>query len=305
MRRMLTLVLGAALALPVLSGCTLLNAIRNRDGSNNLPVQPDRKVDTASLVNYLNKNAERVSSVQASVEVDAKQGNQAIALSGALAAQKPRGFRLRAKVFGKPAVDIGSNDERFWYWISQANPPHTYTCTYKDLARGTVNVPFPVDTDMVLAAMNMAEYDPKGKYELKTTDGTLELTQDVTSPSGQAVKRTTVFNSKLARAGDPQVIEHRLSDGNGKLICRAKVQRVEVDRASGAVIPTRVVIEWPAQSVSMKLMLSDLRVNKIDREGASRMFTLDTTGNDIYDLARGAAITPSSQRQATTQKPAR
>src|SRR5436305_13997548 len=105
---------------------------------------------------------------------------------------------------------------------------------------------------MVMAALNMAEYDPKAQYDLKPLAKTLELTQETTSPTGQQVKRITVFNRYLARGNEPQVVAHILKDSSGKLICQASVERVTKDTGTGAIIPTRVTIEWPAQRVSMK-----------------------------------------------------
>lgn len=300
MRRMLTLGLCFAMGLPLLAGCHLFN---KNSAHNDIKVpaitNSGEKATTASLVNYLNQNARRLQSVEASVDIQAKQGIQAITLGGNLAAQRPRDFRMRGKVLGQPAVDIGSNEDRFWYWISKANPPHYYFCTYKDLATGKVNVPFPVETDMVMAALNMAEYDPKGKYELKQAKDSLELTQDTVALSGQPVKRVTVFRNTVARAGEPQVLEHLLRDARGNMICRGSVQKVEIDRTTGAVIPTRVNIEWPAQNVSMKLSLSDIQVNKVDRDTAARMFQLQgMSGYELYDLARQSVVRPSSFRRA-------
>lgn len=303
MRRMLTLGLCFALGLPLLAGCHLFN--KNTNNPINVPVsKAGEKATSESLVNYLNQNARLVQSLEASVDIQAKQGGgMAVNLGGNLAAQRPRDFRMRGKVLGQPAVDIGSNDDRFWYWISKANPPHYYFCTYKDLATGKVNVPFPVETDMVLAALNMSEYDPKGKYELKQVGKTLELSQDTVALSGQPVKRVTVFNATRVQSPDPQVIEHLLRDARGTMICRATVQKVEIDRGGG-VIPTRVNIEWPAQNVSMKLSLSDLNVNKVDRETAARMFQLNAaSGYDFYDLARNTVVKPSSFRRAAAEMP--
>jgi hypothetical protein len=247
--------------------------------------------------------------VQANLNIGARSGLQAIDVSGAVAARRPRELRLRGKVLGQSAVDIGSNDQEFWYWIRQANPPYYHKCSYKDLATGKVNVPFPVETDMVMAALNMAEYDPKGKYELNQGQGketTWELVQDTTSAAGQPIKRTTVFRGTLARPGEPQVLEHVLRDARGNLVCKATVQRVEVDRASGAVIPTRLTIEYPAQKVRLKMELNDLQVNKIEDASSKRMFSLEgLSGYDVYDLARNAIVTPSSQRRATLERPQR
>jgi hypothetical protein len=295
MRKIQTLVLGIALGLPLLAGCYLFNP-RKPDSTINVPTSPDHQPTATSLVNYLNQNAKRIQSVQASLDIGAKMGIQAVDLSGAVAARRPRELRLRAKMLGQPAVDLGSNDQEFWYWIRQANPPHYYKCSYKDLGTGKINVPFPVETDMVMAALNMAEYDVKGKYELKQgKDKSWELSQDTTSAAGQPVKRVTVFRATLARPGDPQVLEHSLLDGRGTLVCKATVQRVEVDRASGAVVPTRLTIEYPAQKVRLKLELNDLQVNKIEEANAKRIFSLEgLTDHSIYDLARGSVVSPSS-----------
>jgi hypothetical protein len=290
--------LGAALALavPFLTGCHLLPS---RDTNNQPTVPPKATPDVPALVNYLNQNAQRVQTVRAKVAIDAKQGRQVIGLDGNLACQKPRDFRLRANVLGQPAVDLGSNEQEFWYWISKASPPYVYHCSYKNLATSKVTVPFPFQPDMVMAALNMAEYDPKARYELKVQAKTLELIQETTSPTGQAVKRVTVFNRLLARSGEPQVLSHLLLDSRGKLICRANVERVTTDRTSGGIIPTRVMIEWPAQSVSMKLMLSDVQANTIDKKAAGFMFSrANLTSYDSFDLARGAIDSPGAVRRA-------
>src|SRR5262245_17866410 len=119
MRKVLTLVLGIALALPLLAGCHLLNGSRRPDPVINPPVNRDQKPSTESLVNYLNQNSKRVQSLKASLEIDAKQGVQSIGISGGLAARRPRDLRLRGKFMGSPAVDVGSNNEKFWYWIGK------------------------------------------------------------------------------------------------------------------------------------------------------------------------------------------
>jgi hypothetical protein len=297
MRKIQTLVLGIALGLPLLAGCYLFNPRKN-DAPINVPTTPDKQPTATSLVNYLNLNAKRIQSVRASLDIDAKQGIQSLSISGGLAARRPRELRLRGKVVGTPVVDVGSNDKQFWYWIGKTKEDYYYSCSYQELATGKINVPFPVEADMVMAALNMAEYDVKGKYDLKQTKDAWELIQDTTSAAGQPVKRVTVFRGTLARPGEPQVLEHSMRDAKNNLVCRATVQKVEV--VGGAVIPTKVAIEWPAQKVKMTLMLSSLEVNKITDAESARIFSLEGVGKEVYDLARGG-VTPSSQRRAAAE----
>jgi hypothetical protein len=260
---------------------------------------PNTKVpEAAALVNYLNQQSAHMQTVRAKVDMDCKAEGQSIALGGMMGCQKPRDFRLKANVLGQPAVDIGSNNNEFWYWISKAPQPYVYHCAYRDLATGTVRVPFPFQPDMVVSALGLAEYDVKGVYEVKANPRTLELIQDTVSPSGQPVKKIVVFNRMLSAPGQPQVLAHVLRDSKGGLICQAHIQRVQVERTTGATVPTRMMIEWPAQKITMRLDLSDVMVNTIDRTTASAMFSRAGLAYATFDLARGAVDSPTSLQRA-------
>jgi hypothetical protein len=300
-----SLVGGLALVVIGLVGCNHTPIIR--DNTNPPPPPGAKQPDAPSLVNYLNQNAKLVQTVRAKVDMDCKADGQSIALGGHMACQKPLNFRLKANVLGQPAVDLGSNSQEFWYWISKAQPPHVYFCSYRDLASGKVRVPFPFQPDMVVTALGIAEYDPKATYQVKASAKTLELIQDAVSPAGQPVKKITVFNRMIASApGQPQVLAHVLRDARGNLICQAHIQRIKVDRATNAVVPTRVRIEWPAQKVTMQMDLSDIRVNAIDKAQADALFQRGDLKYSTYDLARGFAVTPSSlQRTGVTLLPPR
>src|SRR5262245_38149010 len=126
MRRLQSLTLGIVLGLPVLAGCHLFNNSRSRDTSITVPNATDQKPTTESLVRYLNQNNKIARSLQAKLEIDAKQGAQAVAISGGVAARQPRELRLRGAVFGTQAVDLGSNNNEFWYRVKQMNPDYYY-----------------------------------------------------------------------------------------------------------------------------------------------------------------------------------
>jgi hypothetical protein len=292
--------LGVALLLPVLLGCNHTPIIGKRN--NDAPPPAAAKPTTPALVKYLNDNAGRVSAVQStSLDIDCKQDRQTVGLGGMLVCQKPRNFRLRAKVLAAPTVDVGSNSEEFWFWISKQNPPYVYHCSYKDLATGKVNTPFPFHPDMVVAALGMAEYDPEAKYELRSAGRYLELIQDTTSPQGQPAKRITVFNSVVVRPPEPQVVAHVLRDTKGNLLCQATVHAVKVDRGTGALLPTKVSLEWPAQRIKMTLNMSDVQAVNVDATRAARLFSrADLNGYGAYDLARGLVDTPDGIRRAST-----
>ena len=290
---------GLALLVPFVLGCSLLPGVRDNIKPPPPPTAaPGSKPTVETLVEYLNQQSSRVQNLRASVDIDAKGDAGQVGLSGRIAAQKPLQFRLMADVLGKSMVDIGSNNDEFWYWISKDNPPYLYHCAYKDLATGKVNVPFPFQPDMVLAALGMAEYDPKGKYELREQPRTWELIQATVSANGQKVTRITVFNKQdmSLKPGQPQVLGHVIQDAAGKLVCRAVVEKVKEDRETNSKLPSVVKIEWPSMKMSMKLMLSDIETNKIDNATSARLFTRTALKYEPFDLARGRD-TPASLQQ--------
>lgn len=248
--------------------------------------------EVGPLVEYLNKNADLVQCVQSTrVAMDCKEGNQAVGVDGMLVCQKPRNFRLKGQVLGKPAVDIGSNDGEFWYWISEAKPvPYVFHCSYEALGRGNVRLPFPFQPDMIIAALGIAHYDPNGKYQVVMPNGKnyFELVEDTVSPEGQPVKKVTVFNKTTVAAerGQPQVIAHVLRDAQGKPICQATIQ--EIQKKDGVILPRRVTLDWPAQKMQMKMHLSDVTVvNNLDPTRKARLFQRSDLGNlPAFDLAR-------------------
>ena len=224
-----------------------------------------------NLVAWLNKNASLVQSVKSTkVEMDAKQDGQSIGLEGMLFCQKPRNFRLRANdPLGKPAVDIGSNDNEFWFWISAAKDedgvPRVHYCSYSDMAAGKARMPFPFQPDMIVSALGLGEYDPKGNYTVKDDPKTISLIEQTTSAQGQPVQKATVFSRTRVAPGKPQVLAYLLLDEKGKEICRASVQDVQAVSVGGAqaVLPQRVQLVWDAQKIELRMKLFDTQANSI------------------------------------------
>jgi hypothetical protein len=282
-----------AVALPLLAGC--LPYFKRDDGpkGKDLDRVSDTKATPASLSRYLNKQSDLLTSVKARMAADVSAGGRAIAIDGTMACEKPKGFRLRANTIAGLSVDIGSNNDEFWFWIKQGDPYQFY-CSYRELADGKVAVPLPFQPEMVLVALGMAKYDPDGTgYELKDhkADNTLELIVSTTSPDGKSVKRSVLFRrTEEKRPGMPQVVGHILRDASGKVLCEAKVTAVHVDRETGAVVPSRMELKWPSEKdrPSMKLMLDGIQVNTVTREDAGRFFVREPIpGVKAFDLARG------------------
>jgi len=268
-------------------------------------INPDTPAPQATqLVAYLNDNSRRVQAIQSNrVSIDCRQGNQSVGLDGLLVCQKPRNFRLKAKMLGQPGADLGSNDTEFWYWISQNKPPYVFHCSYEDLGRGQVRMPFPFQPDMVMMALGMAEYDPNKQYDLKTHPQTLELIENATSPAGQPVHKVTVFNRAKVPLGRPQVTAYVLRDDKDKELCRAEIFEVHVNHETGAVLPQKVKLIWPAEKMEMTMRLNDLQVVQLDPQRSARMFSRGELSTlPSFDLARMAPDSASGVSQTNLRQ---
>ena len=245
-------------------------------------------VDAATLVNSLNANAQRLQSLQVDdLEIQAHEGSEQVGLSGVMSAQKPRDFRLMANVFGSQAVDMGSNNQEFWWWISKADPPYLVHCAYADLARGNVYLPFPFQPDWVVEALGMGAYNPAGTYQVKMNPKTVELIEQTTSLQGQPVHKVTVFDRATAGTQWPKVVAHVLQDSGGTEICSATIVDYRADKATGAVVPHRVVLSWPAQKIRLDMTLDGVRVNALNEQRAAALFSRPQLRNvREIDLAR-------------------
>jgi hypothetical protein len=279
-----------------LAGCNTTKWNMFRGKESNPPPAVMGTPSAAALVKYLNDNADRVDSIRcASLELQCSQGFKSVTLSGKMACQKPRNFRMSATVFGKQEIDLGSNDKEFWYWIARGDPYQFY-CSYQDLADGKVRrLPFPFQPDWILAALGMAKYGAGDRQVLVKKD-TWELVEKTKSPQGKAVRKVIVFRSSPAPRGQPQVLAHTLvDDATGNVICSAQITKVQMDQQSGAVIPYKVVLSWPETKIKLSMTLDEVTFNpRLD--STDNLFARPTLTNiKSYDLAQLPAANPTGR----------
>jgi hypothetical protein len=303
----------AATSLVVLffaAGCNLAPHHRDLGGGSGGGGMPNTATPTVdNLVKYLNENAKRIDPGQAitctTVTIDVNADGQKVGVGGKMLCQTPRNFLLSGSVLGSPAVDIGSNNKEFWYWIRENKPPYLFHCSYDDLSRGT-NIPFPFQPDMVVNALGLAQYDPAKQYGMKILDDkkghkSIELTEQARSPQGKPIQKVTVFDFHEARPPQPQVIAHILKDEQDKIICVATVRRVQPLGPNGAIIPREIVFNWPEQKLQMTMRLENPRLIPMPPDKAATYFTRQNLRYQGFDLATQTLDGSGVQRTGATE----
>lgn len=284
----------AACLLPSL-GC---DSWRKRPGPNPTPKDqagPIGAPTADALVSYLNREADRLSVIESTdVSLVAHVNKSRMpGLTGFMVCEKPRNFRLTGDAIGTQYVDIGSNGDKFWFWVKDGDSP-LYYCSYNDYEKG-VQLPLPFQPEWVVQALGMAKYDPAKQYRMEVKQGTYELIENATV-QGKAVRKITVFSAgQIADQSQPRVIAHVIQDAEtGKVICKATIRRMrhasyrapEGDASVG--YPSDVLLEWPAEQLTMTLKIGKATVNqRITNEESTRYFTLPNwQGIKAVDLAR-------------------
>ena len=180
------------------------------------------------ILDYLNDNARRVQSLRfADVELTVTQGPKSFGLRGTMVSEKPRNFRLSTRTLGNPVVDLGSNDQEFWYWIHKAETPNLVYCSYKDLSDGRVSrMPWPFQPEWVMESLGLGTYGPPEKHELEYDADTIKLVKKSTSLQGTPVRTVIVLKRAAVPFPRPQITDYLLlDDASGKEICGAAYQR--------------------------------------------------------------------------------
>ncbi|QDU88117.1 hypothetical protein Pla175_14880 [Pirellulimonas nuda] len=286
---LMALLAAAFIAAPV--GC---KAFERRDAlAAPGPPAPQVLAPAASvndIVAAVNANTARVQNLMAgSVSLTLTDMPNLPLLSGTLSAQRPRRLRLRAGTsFTGPEIDLGSNDELFWVWIRQNQPPGVYFARHDQLAGSAAQQWLPIPPEWLLDAIGLVQLDPAAAYQgpLPRQDGTLEITSTETGPAGP-LKRVTVVDPTRG-----WVVEQHLYDTAGQLLASATARKFRYDVTAQASLPSTVSIRVPRANLAFTLDMANVSINQPVSDPAA-IYGLPTfEGTPQIDLGRagGAPI---------------
>jgi hypothetical protein len=278
----------------LLAGCNILGP-RPEPPDAKAPPVPTADVGKPTaeqLVRYLNGQASMLQSIETrDLTVDVRAPGVSVGLDGgSLMCQKPRYFRLVGKKFGSQEVLVGSNEDRFWFYVKRDPQDALYHCSYTDFEKGAVDLPFPFEPEWVLEALGMAQVGPSSSMRVEDDKSTYRLIEE-SSLRGKPVTKVTVFYKGTARGEQPQVKQRMMYDNQKRLICAAtikSVSRIPLERGNGAApvyvtCPQIIKLEWPAQDTELILDLGKMTVNQ---RLSMEAFQMPRLGSREVDLGR-------------------
>jgi hypothetical protein len=186
-------------------------------------------------------------------------------VKASIALEQPRRFRLKAETaFTGPEVDLGSNDERFWYWIRRAPPPAVYYCRHDQFANSPARNLIPIEPQWLIEALGVTTFDPQDQHQgpFQVGAGRLEIRSVRQTAAGTSHKITIIDESS------GWVLEQHAYDTRGQLVASATASDHRQDPATGVTLPRHVDLYWPAARMQLKIDIRELEINKLGPHSA-------------------------------------
>lgn len=232
----------AILAL-TMSGCQWL---QRRPPLEPTPILFQQPPTLEQLLTAVNGNTERVSTLKTR---DARLVIKGVPASVSLdlAYEQPRRLRLRAGTFiTGQELDLGSNDELFWFWAKQNPQPALLFARHDQFARSPSRNLLPIEPLWIIDAMGLPRFDPAHRHEgpLARGNGLLEIRSHIPGPDGESTK-LTLINQQYA-----WVVQQQVFDPRGRLVASAQASEHEFFPQARVALPRKVAIELAAAQLS-------------------------------------------------------
>jgi hypothetical protein len=251
------------------------------------------------VMEVVNNNSSAVSSFSTSRASVSTPGYPA--LNANLAFQRPRSFRMRADLaISGPEVDLGSNDQLFWFWVKRNQPPGMFYCYHDQFANSAARQVLPVEPDWLAQAMGLVSFDASDQHEgpFPVRGGKLEIRS--TTPGLNGARRVTIIDEASG-----VVLEQHVYDQQGTRLASSTMSNHQRDPASGVIMPRRVRVEWPTSHFELRIELADLQINQLSADPVALFTKPEYPGYENINLANpsGMQTLPASGPPAGTIVP--
>ena len=263
------------LGLFALSGAGCPNMLQSK---YQLPRQLPPNPTIEQVIEVVNRNNGQIQSFwtdQASLS-----GPNIPSLRTTVAYQRPRYFRMTASTgLTGSELDIGSNDQLFWFWVRRNDPPALYYCRHDQYATSAAKNMIPIAPDMLINALGTAIFEPGAQYQGPFPKGgdRLEIHTVQNGPEGPTTKVTVID------AAQGWILEQNIYNSQGILLAGAIAKQHRQDPLTGLWMPKVVEINCPASQFSIRLDLGNVQINRTPIN--ANQWTMPTyQGTQLVDL---------------------
>ena len=243
------------------------------------------------VVNRNNSQIQSFSTNQASIS-----GRGFPTLRASVAFQRSQRFRLRAETgLTGTELDLGSNDELFWFWRRREQPPAVYYCRHDQFGGSQAQQTIPFEPAWLIEALGVAEFDPALPHQgpIPLPNDRLRIDTIRNTPEGPAAKVTIIDGSQ------GWILEQHIYDARRRLVARSVASQHRLDPASGLVMPTVVQIDCPPAQLSMRIELGNVQINRLSGDSSALWSMPSYPGAPVVDLSAPGPSSPMIPPPAT------
>ena len=149
------------------------------------------------VIDVVNRNSSQIRAF--STNHASLSGSGFPSLGASVAFERPRRFRLRAGTgLTGTEIDLGSNDELFWFWMRRNQPPAIYYCRHDQFATSQARLTTPFEPGWLIEALGVMEFDPALPHQgpQPLPDERLRIDAIRNTPEGPLTKITILDSSQ-------------------------------------------------------------------------------------------------------------
>ncbi len=237
------------------SGCGLLDR-RPRPPIFQPVLQPG--ASRSQVIEAVNNNSRQIQSFSTSEAQLSGPGIPTLR-NTTIVFERPRRLRIQAGAIMGPELDVGSNDELFWFWVRRAEPPALLFCRHDQYASCDAARAVPFEPAWLIEAFGITEFSPNERHQGPITrpDGRLEILTTRQTACGPTTKKTVID------ATTALVYEQHLYDYRGQTIASVVVREHRADPLTTLVMPKVVDLQCPQAQLSMQVNLGNTIINQL------------------------------------------
>lgn len=179
-------------------------------------------------VEEINKNNKKIQKIHADLSV--RQG--LFSVRGFVAYEKQHNFKMICNSFFRKEMEIGSNENFFWFWARSDNT--LYFCEHKNINRTRLRPIF--YPNVIKSFLGIDEFFEFEIFENKIIQ---KLPNNMT---------------KITLIEKDKIIGHELYS-QGKLLLESKVVEFEFN------LPKKIKINWIEENINQEWILSNIKIN--------------------------------------------
>lgn len=238
------------------SGCHLFD--RRKPPPPSLPVVLQPGASLSQVIDAVNNNSRRIQSFATNHAELSGPGIPVTLRNTNIVFERPRRLRIQAGTALGNELDVGSNDELFWFWVRRNDPPAVFFCRHDQFASCEAARMIPIEPSWLIEAFGIVEFNPNERHEgpIRRQDGRLEILTTRQTPCGPATKKTVVDAATAA------VYEQHLYDYQGRVTASAVVREHRLDPLTNLLMPKVVDLQCPQAQFSMQVNLGNPTINQ-------------------------------------------